>query len=197
MSAGSASAEKRRLRNQIRCDLESILAGRPERAGIEIDARLRASRAWSEASEIVAFVSLPAEVDTRPLIRSALEDGKRVLLPRMVGERGLEFAAIGQIESLVPGRFGVREPGDECPPRPLSRSGLILVPGLAFDRRGGRLGRGAGYYDRALVPIRRSDPGALCIGLGFALQLVESVPMTPLDVRLDGIVTEEEFLMIE
>ena len=129
-------------------------------------------------------------------MRSAVADGKVILLPRMIGTGRLEFACVHDLEGLVLGRFGVREPPPSCAAQPLSGSSLVLVPGLAFDRRGGRLGRGAGYYDRALAPVRADGVRPLYFGIGFALQLVDSLPTAPHDVRVDGVVTEEEFLLI-
>ena len=183
------------MRSEIRRDLDGMAPGRALAAGIAIDALLRVSQAWLEASEVAVFASLGGEVDTGPLIRSAAKAGKIVLLPRTLGVGQLEFAAIDESEALVPGPFGIREPLASCPVRPLSGADLMLVPGLAFDRHGGRLGRGAGYYDRALAGAGRARP--LCLGIGFALQLVERVPMTPLDARMDGVVTEEEFFLLE
>jgi len=196
MSAAHTSEEKERLRFAIRRHLEGVTPGLAFEAGAAIDARLRASTAWLEATELAVFASLPDEVDTQPLMRSAAADGKVILLPRMVGEGILEFAAVEGLEALVPGRFGVSEPNAQCPNRMLTESALVLVPGLAFDRFGGRLGRGAGYYDRALIPARAGGGGPMCLGIGFALQMVEHVPMTPLDLRLDGVVTEAEFLLL-
>ena len=70
---------------------------------------------------------------------------------------------------------------------------LVLVPGIAFDRFGGRVGKGAGYYDRALAPLDKQSRPAL-LGLGFALQLTQRVPMTTHDVYLDAVVTESAWI---
>jgi 5-formyltetrahydrofolate cyclo-ligase len=175
----------------MRRDLRRVAAGLSERAGVAVGQYLRSSDAWKAASEIVVFVSMPGEIDTHVVIDSAVQDSKLVLLPRVVGEGELEFAVLRDRDGLVSGPFGVLEPGAECPARAIREDSLVLVPGLAFDQRGGRLGRGAGYYDRALAKVRVLEPRPRCLGLGFALQIVEDVPMTSLDVRLDGVVTEE------
>jgi 5-formyltetrahydrofolate cyclo-ligase len=195
MPVAYTSEDKERMRSEIRRDLEGMVPSRALAAGVAIDALLCVSQAWLEASEVAVFASLSGEVDTGPLMRSAAKAGKIVLLPRMLGAGQLEFAAADESEALVPGPFGIREPPASCPVRPLSGADLMLVPGLAFDRHGGRLGRGAGYYDRALAGAGRARP--LCLGIGFALQLVERVPMTPLDALMDGVVTEEEFFLVE
>ncbi len=196
MSLVRPSEDKKRLRSTIGRELESVTDMQALAVGVAIDRFLCASQGWLEASELAVFASLPREVDTRPLMRSAAADGKTLLLPRIIDGGVLEFAAVSDLDALVPGRFGIREPDPRLPVRPLSRSALVLVPGVAFDRRGGRLGRGAGYYDRVLMPVRAGAEGPLCLGIAFALQVVESIPMTPLDVRLDGLVTEDEFLLI-
>lgn len=184
--------DKARLRTRIRRELAGSSPAVATRAGESIDARLRPSKAWSEASEVAIFVSLPGEVDTRPLIRSAFEDGKSLLLPRTLGGGDLEFALTRDLGRLRRGRFGVLEPGPECPAFEPKGSTLLLVPGLAFDRRGGRLGQGAGYYDRALAELRRDGRDSLCLGVAFSLQIVEGVPMARFDEFLDGWVTEDE-----
>ena len=103
----------------------------------------------------------------------------------------LEFAPVEDFEGLVSGRYGVREPGPDRLARSVAANALVLVPGLAFDRQGGRLGRGAGYYDRALADLRRRLDQTTVIGVGFAIQLIDRVPMTSSDERVDAILTEE------
>jgi len=83
-----------------------------------------------------------------------------------------------------PGQFGIREPKAGCPEIPLERVGLVLVPGVAFDLRGGRLGRGRGFYDRLLAQVQ----GTKC-GVAFDEQIVEAVPTGKLDVQMDFILT--------
>ena len=160
-------------------------------ASRSIAGRVQSLSAWSETVSVALYASLPGEVDTRPLIEAALAAGRRVLLPRVIGTGRLEFAQCVDPAELVPGPFGVREPPGSRGPMPLEHDMLDCVPGLGFDRAGGRLGRGAGYYDRALAPGSWPDRRPVLLGLAFELQLVERVPMSPLDVRMDGVVTEE------
>ena len=87
------------------------------------------------------------------------------------------------------GKFGVREPAERCAPVPLNRLDLVLVPGIAFDIRGGRLGRGQGYYDRLLSAVT----GLKC-GVAFDEQIVDAVPVGPLDVRLNCILTPTRWI---
>jgi 5-formyltetrahydrofolate cyclo-ligase len=146
---------------------------------------------------VALFSSRSDEVDTGPLIESALRDGKQVLLPRTAGGEALEFAELGDRARLRIGRFGIAEPPPGSPGIRPDADTVLLVPGLAFDRHGGRLGRGAGYYDRALAGLVAGPRRPLLIGAGFSFQLVERVPMMTLDVRLDGVVSELEIVETE
>ena len=102
----------------------------------------------------------------------------------------LEFAACSSLDTLGTGRFGIREPTSQHPVVSLADADVVLVPGLAFDGRGGRLGRGAGYYDRALAPIGSVDARRALIGVALSIQIVPAVPMDARDVAVDRVVTE-------
>jgi len=133
---------------------------------------------------VVAYASLPGELPSGPLVALAQARGIPLLWPRIVGE-GLEFAR-ARPEDLVVGRYAVPAPPGEVPAEGLGPGALLLVPGLAFDARGGRLGRGRGYYDRALALAR----GVTAIGVGYELQRLEQVPMGSHDQRVQAVLTE-------
>jgi 5-formyltetrahydrofolate cyclo-ligase len=192
MSAESPSDSKAQLRSAIRRALDRVPAEQALEAGRRIDASVRLSYVWREAPTVAVFASLPGEVDTGPLMQSALAEGKDLLLPRTRPAGLLEFARVGEEAGLVRGAFGIPEPGPDSPAVELDSGILLLVPGLAFDRSGGRLGRGAGYYDRVLGGLRAAGRRPQCLGIGFGLQVVDRVPMTALDEKLDGFVTERE-----
>jgi len=149
-------------------------------------ALLKIQRCWSAARSILFFAPLPEELDVWPLLIEALAVGKRVALPRFVGAaRGYEACqVINPATDLERGRFGIREPFGRCARFSVDRLDLILVPGVAFDLQGGRLGRGRGYYDQLLQEL----PGTKC-GVAFEEQVVDEVPMGEHDVRLDRILT--------
>lgn len=153
--------------------------------------RLRESAIWQACTEVVLFASLPGEVDTLPIFEAARRAGLRTLLPRMRPGGDLEFVAFDGFEGLAAGRYGVREPAPATPARVPRAGTLLLAPGVAFDRGGGRLGRGAGYYDRTLAGLARGGAGPFLMGVAFSIQIVEQVPMGPHDVSLDGVVTDE------
>ena len=133
---------------------------------------------WQAAQTIAAFSVLPGEPDAL----DPWPGDKRIALPRVVGDELIFHWATDRAE-LLPGKFGIPEPCAEASPAG-NEFDLILVPGLAFDLRGGRLGRGKGYYDRFLAGVR-----GLRAGVCFDDQIVESVPIDPHDLRMDFVVT--------
>ena len=177
--------------------LASISVHEALAAGEAISSRLEDWSSWRSSSVIALFATLPGEIDTQPLIELARRDAKRLLFPRMLAGRTLEFAVIEKSESLRPGRYGVLEPDRRCPVQRMHADAIVFVPGRAFDRQGGRLGRGAGYYDRALAGCGDSSGRPRFIGVGFASQVVSSVPMNSLDMRMDGVVTERGLFEVE
>ncbi|HJS87885.1 MAG TPA: 5-formyltetrahydrofolate cyclo-ligase [Acetobacteraceae bacterium] len=132
---------------------------------------------------VAGFWPMDREIDIRPLLHALHKRGHAVVLPA-TGERGaaLTFHLWEPSMDLVRERFGtLRSSGEErCP-------NFLLVPLLAFDRAGGRLGYGGGYYDRTLAGL----PGAFRLGCAYAAQEVERVPAGPHDARLDAVATEE------
>ena len=139
--------------------------------------RLASTEAYRAAATVMAFVSMPGEPQTGPLLERIVTDGKRLVLPRIVGDR-LEAALRG--ERLVPGSLRIPAPtGDAVEPRTID---LVVVPGVAFTERGERLGHGKAYYDRFLPTT-----SAVTIGVCFAEQIVGSLPLEPHDRLLDNV----------
>lgn len=136
---------------------------------------------------------LGSELDARPALIHFKERGRSVALP-VSGPRGtaLVFRDWDPDEPASAGRYGIMEPGKG---RAVLRPSVLLVPLLAFDRTGHRLGYGAGYYDRTLDVLRAAGP-ALAVGVAFAAQEMAAVPCGAHDERLDWIVTERETLRI-
>lgn len=189
---------KHRLRTRQRAKLRELTAEAAHVAGRRVALRLSHWREFGSVGEVAAFSSIAGEIAMGPSIEAARAHGHAILLPRMRGD-SLEFVPISEPSGgpLVAGRFGVLEPEPGLPERALKDGALVLVPGLAFDLGGGRLGRGAGYYDRALAEVRRQSDGVLFLGVGFALQMVDQVPMSSLDVRLDGVLTEAALAWVD
>jgi 5-formyltetrahydrofolate cyclo-ligase len=184
------SARKRELRAEMR-------DRRRARPADEEDARRAAEHLaeldeFAAAGQIAIYASLPDELSTGPLFRLATAAGKRVALPRALPEGVLEFAWVERFEDLRPGRYGVAEPPRGCGAASLAEMDLVVVPGVAFDREGGRLGRGGGYYDRALSRVGERRP--FVVGFASSVQIVEAVPREAFDQRVDAVVTEHAVL---
>ena len=145
------------------------------------------------AERIAFYLASDGELDPLPLLRSAVAMGKQCLLPVLhpLGHRRLWFARWKPGEPLRPNRYGIPEPAD----RRYTLSGcdldLVIVPLVAFDQQGNRLGMGGGYYDRTFAPCRNRSRRPLLIGWAHALQEVPELPARPWDIPLDGLVTEQ------
>jgi 5-formyltetrahydrofolate cyclo-ligase len=187
----SDSAAKDTLRERMRAVRSGLAPAAREAASRAIAARVAALPAWTAALTVALFPSTGSEVDTWELARLALAAGKRVAWPRISSSgRAMEFACCAPAE-LVPGPARVLEAPPSAPALPIDLLDLVVVPGLAFDPAGRRLGRGRGHYDATLVRLR---PGALRIGLCFEAQVVDRVPTEPHDAPLDAVVTESRVL---
>ena len=136
-----------------------------------------------------AYWPIRSEVDPRPLLEALLARGQDVALSQILHPH-LSWRLWQPGDVLVKGGFGVREPGPDAPevfPK------ALLVPLVAFDRRGGRIGYGKGHFDRAIAALEDQHP-VLTIGLGYAVQEIDRVPVEPHDRMLDVIITEAELI---
>lgn len=143
--------------------------------------RLKGNARLAAARTLLLYHPLPDEVDVSPLLD--MLPGRMVLLPRVTGESTMELRVYEGRGSLEPGAYGIMEP---CGPlfTDYGSIDVAVVPGMAFDKDGNRLGRGKGYYDRFLA----RTPHVYKIGVCFPFQLLESVPAGPTDVRMDEVV---------
>jgi 5-formyltetrahydrofolate cyclo-ligase len=155
-------------------------AGRAVAQHVVEESRLRS------VVRIALYAALPDELPTRPVFEVLQAQGRRCLLPRVRG-RELEFVPVTDWDELVPARLGILTPPEERPAEVLCPEDAVLLPGLAFDAAGRRLGRGGGFYDRAFADRSRSPA---LIGVAYALQVVAEVPVGSRDRSVDAIVTE-------
>jgi 5-formyltetrahydrofolate cyclo-ligase len=142
---------------------------------------------WASAGTLLLYASaFPEEIDTAPLIGRALAAGKALVLPRVDRAAGRLrlFRVEDPARDLSPGMRGIPEPGPDCPEVGAEAVDWVLVPGLAFDARGYRLGRGAGHYDRLLPALRPDAPRWALI---LDCQWAEDLPVEPHDIPLDGV----------
>ena len=176
---------KAELRSRIAAALGGLSPADAAARSERIRGRVLALPEITAARSIFTYVSFAGEADTRGLIADFLAARKTVLVPRIVGDGILEAHRIDRLDDLAPGKFGILAPRD---PRPFEGCpDVTLCPGVAFDPRGGRLGRGKGYYDRFLA----GRTGTFAAGLTFERQVVDAVPVGPHDRPVDAVITED------
>lgn len=180
----AVAAAKRALRAQVRGTRAALPPGVRAAASAGIAERLAAMVRTAGAHTIGLYAATPAEVDLDGLALQLLAEGHQVALPLVSGSAELAFHLISAMPTAV-GSFGIREP-DPAAPQVVALE-LVVVPGLVFDPRGGRIGYGRGFYDRWLAA---QHPRPTAVGAGFGVQVVDEVPRGPFDVDLDAVVTE-------
>ena len=214
MSAPAAALpqETAQARNDVRRVMRRLRAGQPpEQArtrSAAAQARLMRWPLWAQARSVAMYVGVKGELATHDLLQAAWQAEKVVWLPRVRPDAPglMDFAACSGLDQLRPGPLGLLEPLDSLPGvgpemanavnsgagQPVFAPDLALLPGVAFDLAGGRLGYGGGYYDRFLAEALNCPRVGLC----FEFQLVESLPLAPWDQRVNYICTEERMLCL-
>ena len=182
---------KAALRAKVRAALSQLNAAERELQSRRARSLLQRQPLYQQANTILFFAPLPDEIDVWPLVMAAQGAGKTIALPRFVPETGSYAACrVSRLETdLQTGRFGIREPAAHCADWGLNRLDLILVPGVAFDLLGHRLGRGKGFYDRLLETL----DGTTC-GVAFDAQVFHEIPVAPHDVRVNCILTPARWI---
>jgi 5-formyltetrahydrofolate cyclo-ligase len=170
------------LEKRNRLDAKAIIA-RSRR----IQDFLIKSKEFRSAEIIGAYYAFGSEVRTDVIIEQARSIGKKLALPSIEGEN-LTFYELSSGKYLVKGRFGIMEP---LPYGLIDRMGMIVVPGIAFDKNGYRLGYGKGYYDKFLAKRK-----VFSVGLGYSFQLLENLPSGEHDKKLDAISTEDGIMYV-
>jgi 5-formyltetrahydrofolate cyclo-ligase len=179
---------KAELRRHLLAQRAMLTPADIEQHSTVIAAYLCTLPAFRVSHTIMVYMALPQEVQTMPIITQARQLQKRVAVPVIRGQDLIAVALSKTTRQLQRGRFGILEPcGTPCVIHP-QEIGCIVVPGIAFDTRGGRLGFGKGYYDRFL---RQLPATTYRCGLAFGIQIVPCVPQAPHDICMHGIVTEQ------
>ena len=199
---------KMALRRQMREVRAKIFADPQEHArrSLMIQRRIMAEPAWARSGSILLYAAFRDEADTSFLLEQAWLQGKTVALPRCRPGSTQGASARGEMDvvicrgwpDLALSALGIPEPSPRLPLwRASGEPALMLAPGLAFDRRGGRLGYGGGFYDRWLEQDGRAGAGMpLTLGMAFSSQIVDEVPRGAWDRLVRGICTEQEILWI-
>jgi 5-formyltetrahydrofolate cyclo-ligase len=184
----TAKERKQELRAAALRKRRSIDPGELAALSSLVQANLFSLGEYRQARVLISYCAKEDEVQTRPIIERALEEGKRVaVVVTDVPSKTLSFSEIKSFEELAPGAFGILEPRPgRLRPVPISQADLILVPLVAWDEKGHRLGYGAGYFDRALAGAKRVRK----VGLALESQGLAHIPGSKHDVPLDVIVTE-------
>lgn len=188
MDSNSLDSAKSHLRAAVRDRIRGLDADARAAASRHACDRLAAHERFASASSVMLYMPLRSELDVAPLAMAALRQGKRVSVPRTDSSTG-NLTPIGvdsiDADAMPSDAMGVRTPasGPEVAPESLD---LVVVPGVAFDREGHRLGRGAGYYDRFLS---RLSPHTATAGICFDEQLVDAVPYGEHDRTVDCVIT--------
>ena len=184
---------KRSTRDAVRAQLAMVSGDDRARWSGEIAAALESSQRWADARSVLVFLGDEGEPDLDGLIGRAIGRGVRVSAPRMDWDaRTMDAVPLSDLGSTETRRHGIREP-IEAPSIKPDELDLILVPGVAFDASGGRLGRGAGFYDRFL---ERAGEGPLLVGVCFETQVIGSVPQETHDRGVDALVSERGFRLL-
>jgi len=192
-AADALRETKRALRERVLAERDRAPPAFRAAASAAIGTSIAARGDFCAAKTVLLTLSFGSEWDTLPLLLTALEQGKTVVLPRVdATARTLELCRLTEpSRDVVPGYRGIPEPNARCALIGVEAIDWVLVPGVAFDAAGRRLGYGGGYYDR-LLPALRSD--ASRIAGAFELQLVDRVPAAPHDAPVQRIVTESRTL---
>lgn len=189
---------KQQLRRQALARRDAIPAHVRAAKSEAIAQRVAGLSQWQGADAVLGYFSFRSEVETRGLLAAALRAGKRVAAPRVNREqRRLELYWVSGLGApwLAPGIWGIDEPVPQhCPPAALDELDIILVPGVAFDECGRRLGYGGGFYDRLLSEASQ-DLRENAIALAFEEQICDEVPASDADFRVPIIVTDQRVIL--
>ncbi|MCX5642313.1 MAG: 5-formyltetrahydrofolate cyclo-ligase [Candidatus Omnitrophica bacterium] len=149
---------------------------------------------FKKAEVIALYASFRNEVNTMNLIKEALSVAKKIGLPKTnIRTRALTFYLVKDLSDLCAGAYGIPEPNENCKLLPASEINLVIMPGIAFDETGCRIGFGGGYYDRFL---RQVPPAIKKIALAYEFQILkEKIPDLAKDAKIDKIITEERVIV--
>lgn len=177
--------DKASLRKYIRMQKRHFLQHELEEMSFCISSSLMENERISHANTILLYYPLPDEVNISGVISTLYEQGKRIILPKVIDETTMSLHEYTGIDSLETGAYGIMEPtGRRIEEKEYDSIDVAVIPGMAFDDNGNRLGRGKGYYDRFLSCV----PFLYTIGVCFPFQKVEKVPSLQFDIRVREVI---------
>lgn len=180
------SLSKAQLRADIRQKRQALGQQAQFAAATAVSTHLAQLPGWSDARRIALYLANDGEIETTPLEALCRNKGKQLFLPVIDEKSQLEFAAWDKDRTLVVNRFGIPEPRSEAERSSASALDIVILPLVAWDLQGGRLGMGGGFYDRTLAGVS----GPLLVGLAHSMQQVPCVPSDPWDISMDFVVTD-------
>lgn len=178
--------QKKTIREQIKAKKRALPEAEKRQLNRRIFERLMTEPLIAGAGMIYCYVSLPDEADTRVLIDYFFEHQRKVAVPRVENDK-ICFYYVNSWQDLQPGAMGILEPKAACLPARDSNK-PIIIPGVAFDHSGNRLGYGGGYYDRFLA----ADPSLIKIAIAYEFQVVKDIPTEDFDQQVSTLITDKK-----
>ena len=194
---GNVKEEKQATRKQLRAKLSTLGDDYILQSSQKVANKLYQLPQYKESKGVACFLSMPKEFNTRPILEKIFMDGKSCYLPRVESVKDsamvmVKAESLHDVDSFPPGKWNIPEPPRDGPTRlealdPNSDLDLVIVPGLAFDRNNGRLGQGAGFYDRYLSKVKQfySSKKIFLVGVTLDELVIENVPRDDNDMLMD------------
>jgi len=171
--------DKKSLRQEMKARKRGMTQSQIDLASRKLGELFAACELYKKAKTVYFYLPYNQEVRTVPMVERALAEGKRVAVPKVYGDQ-MRFIYIEDLSGIAPGSFGIPEPVADGPVAD-DPTALVLMPGLAFDPQGNRMGYGGGYYDKFL----NQEPNHPTVALCYEFQLCESLPVEAYDVPVD------------
>lgn len=181
---------KKDIRNRILEERRHLSKDEWERKSLLIQKQLLSHPLYKNVKEVYCYMDVRGEVGTSAFIQKALEDGKKVAIPKVEGEE-MEFYYIHSLSDVTKGAYGILEP--DTKEKVSMEPALLLMPGAAFDPSGGRIGYGGGYYDRYCC----RHPKHMKMALAFDFQVVPKLPLDEFDIKAQWVLTERKIYHAE
>lgn len=181
--------DKKSIRKNIISKRDSLEYEEKKQFDKRIKDILKASNFYKEAKNIFIYVGFGSEINTADYINEFLKEGKKIFVPRIdIGKKVMDAVSINSLQELKANKFGILEPDKDNEVIDKNELDLIIVPGVAFDCNGGRVGYGGGYYDKYMKDI----DGDICrVAICYNFQLLEYLPIEDHDIKVHKIITED------
>jgi len=185
---------KVRLRQELKSSRDSLSPAQREAAAKAAEAKIVHLPKWQNAKVVCLYASFQGELPTTQLLQNLLRLEKRCVLPKVNSEGQPELYEIKSFQDLELSSLEILEPKINCPRINPTQIDFFLVPGIGFDRRGNRLGHGAGFYDRLLA---QANPNAFLLGYGYDFQVVDAIPHEAHDRVMHAMATPSQIIYIK